>query len=77
MLKLEEYRLYGAHNEGQRHEEEGQEYRDARDALLKEEQALIAKVNAVAEKRRKLPRGGQLKEDYTFQWPTMAESERA
>jgi predicted dithiol-disulfide oxidoreductase (DUF899 family) len=51
-----------------RYPNESQEYRDARDALLKEEQALIAKVNAVAEKRRKLPRGGQLKEDYTFQW---------
>ena len=43
-------------------------YRDARDALLKEEQELVAKTKAVAEKRRKLPLGGELKEDYVFQW---------
>jgi predicted dithiol-disulfide oxidoreductase (DUF899 family) len=46
---------------------ETQEYRDARDALLKEEKELVAKTKAVAEKRRTLPRGGALKEDYTFQ----------
>ena len=51
-----------------RHPNESQAYRDARDALLKEEQELIAKTKAVAEKRRNLPLGGQLKEDYTFQW---------
>jgi predicted dithiol-disulfide oxidoreductase (DUF899 family) len=43
-------------------------YRDARDALLKDEQELVDKVKSVAEKRRKLPPGGQLKEDYVFQW---------
>jgi predicted dithiol-disulfide oxidoreductase (DUF899 family) len=42
-------------------------YRDARDALLKEERELADKVKAVAEKRRKLPSGGELKEDYVFQ----------
>src|ERR671918_723268 len=47
---------------------ESREYRDARDALLKEEQELVDKVKAVAEKRRSLPRGGELKEDYVFQW---------
>ena len=47
---------------------ESKEYRDARDALLKDEQELVAKVKSVAEKRRKLPVGGQLKEDYVFQW---------
>ena len=33
-----------------------------------DEQELIDKVRSAAEKRRKLPRGGQLKEDYVFQW---------
>ena len=51
-----------------RYPNESQAYRDARDALLKDEQELIAKVKAVAEKRRKLPPGGALKEDYAFQW---------
>lgn len=46
---------------------ETNEYRIARDALLKEEQALVDKVKAVAQKRRELPMGGQLKEDYIFQ----------
>jgi predicted dithiol-disulfide oxidoreductase (DUF899 family) len=45
---------------------ESQAYRDARAALLKDEQELVDKVKAVAEKRRKLPRGGKLKEDYVF-----------
>ena len=43
-------------------------YRKAREALLKDEQALVAKVKEVAEKRRKLPLGGALKEDYVFEW---------
>jgi predicted dithiol-disulfide oxidoreductase (DUF899 family) len=47
---------------------ESEEYRAARDALLKDEQELIEKKRAVAEKRRKLPPGGELKEDYVFQW---------
>ena len=51
-----------------RYPNESQEYREARDALLKDEQELVDKVKAVAEKRRKLPPGGQLKEDYVFQW---------
>ena len=34
------------------------EYREARDALAKDEQELIDKMKAVAEKRRKLPPGG-------------------
>ena len=45
---------------------ESQAYRDARAALLKDEQELVDKVKAVAEKRRKLPLGGKLKEDYVF-----------
>src|SRR5262245_9024790 len=44
------------------------EYRDARDALLKEEKELVDKVKSVAEKRRQLPLGGLLNEDYVFQW---------
>jgi predicted dithiol-disulfide oxidoreductase (DUF899 family) len=51
-----------------RYPNETQEYRDARDALLREEQELVHKVKAVAAKRRQLPPGGQLKEDYVFQW---------
>jgi predicted dithiol-disulfide oxidoreductase (DUF899 family) len=47
---------------------ESRAYRDARDALLKDEQELIDKVKAVAAKRRKLPPGGELKEDYVFHW---------
>jgi predicted dithiol-disulfide oxidoreductase (DUF899 family) len=45
---------------------ESQAYRDARAALLKDEQELVDKVKAVAEKRRNLPLGGKLKEDYVF-----------
>lgn len=41
-------------------------YREARDALLEEEKALIAQVKAVAEKRRALPLGGRLAADYLF-----------
>src|SRR6266404_7729131 len=47
---------------------ESREYREAREALLKDEQELVDKVKAVAAKRRQLPRGGELKEDYVFQW---------
>jgi predicted dithiol-disulfide oxidoreductase (DUF899 family) len=50
-----------------RYPNESQKYRDARDALLKDEQELIAKVKAVAAKRRTLPPGGALKEDYVFE----------
>jgi predicted dithiol-disulfide oxidoreductase (DUF899 family) len=51
-----------------RYPNESLAYRDARDAPLKDEQELVDKKRAVAEKRRKLPRGGELKEDYIFQW---------
>ena len=40
---------------------ESQAYRDARAALLYDEQELVDKVKAVAAKRSKLPPGGQLK----------------
>jgi predicted dithiol-disulfide oxidoreductase (DUF899 family) len=51
-----------------RYPNESKKYRAARDALLKEERELVKKVKAVAAKRRKLPPGGELKEDYVFQW---------
>ena len=51
-----------------RYPNESQEYRDARDSLLKDEQELIEKVKAVAARRRNLPLGGRLKEDYVFEW---------
>ena len=51
-----------------RYPNESQEYREARDALLKDEQALVDMKKALAAKRRALPLGGELKEDYTFQW---------
>ena len=51
-----------------RYPNESREYREARDALFKEEQELVDKVKAVAARRRTLPLGGELKEDYIFQW---------
>jgi predicted dithiol-disulfide oxidoreductase (DUF899 family) len=51
-----------------RYPNESKEYRAARDALLKDEQELVDKIKAVAAKRRTLPLGGELKEDYVFQW---------
>jgi len=51
-----------------RYPNESREYRDARDSLLKDEQELVEKVKSVAERRRNLPLGGALKEDYVFQW---------
>ena len=36
--------------------------------MLKDEQELVDKVKLVAERRRSLPLGGLLKEDYVFQW---------
>jgi len=51
-----------------RYPNESSAYRDARDALLRDEQELVEKAKAVAAKRRTLPSGGELKEDYVFQW---------
>ena len=42
-------------------------YRSARDQLLKAELELRRLTEAVAVERRKLPRGGELKEDYLFE----------
>jgi len=49
-----------------RYPNESRAYRDARDALLKDEQELVDKVKSVAAKRRTLPLGGRLKENYVF-----------
>ena len=51
-----------------RYPNESREYRDARDELQKDEEELVEKVKALAEKRRNLPLGGELTEDYTFKW---------
>lgn len=51
-----------------RYPNESAAYREARDLLLEEEQELVDKVRAVAEKRRNLPLGGALKQDYVFEW---------
>jgi predicted dithiol-disulfide oxidoreductase (DUF899 family) len=51
-----------------RYPNESTAYRAARELLLKEEQELVDKTRAVAARRRALPLGGQLKEDYRFQW---------
>jgi predicted dithiol-disulfide oxidoreductase (DUF899 family) len=51
-----------------RYPNESREYREAREALRKAEEELVAKVKAVAAQRRTLPPGGQLKQDYEFQW---------
>ncbi len=53
-----------------RYPNESAEYRLAREALLAEEKALVEKVKAVAEQRRRLPLGGRIKEDYVFIWAT-------
>lgn len=50
-----------------RYPNESAEYRAARNALLDEEIALRAQIEAVAAKRRALPPGGELKEDYVFE----------
>ncbi|HUC78523.1 MAG TPA: DUF899 family protein [Vicinamibacterales bacterium] len=45
---------------------ESTKYRAARNALLREEMALRSQIEAVAAKRRRLPPGGVVPEDYTF-----------
>jgi predicted dithiol-disulfide oxidoreductase (DUF899 family) len=45
---------------------ESREYRAARDRLLQQEIELRRQMEAVAEERRKLPEGGLMREDYTF-----------
>jgi predicted dithiol-disulfide oxidoreductase (DUF899 family) len=45
---------------------ETEEYRAARDALLREEVDLRRRIAVVAERRRKLPLGGEVPQDYAF-----------
>lgn len=45
---------------------ESQEYRDAREDLLKSEMALRDHIESTSETRRRLPLGGKIKEDYAF-----------
>jgi predicted dithiol-disulfide oxidoreductase (DUF899 family) len=51
---------------GVRFPNETDEYRAARDALLREELALRRHTEAVAEQRRQLPLGGEVPTDYVF-----------
>lgn len=46
---------------------ESDDYRQARDALLRAEMDLIERIERVAQMRRGLPPGGALKEDYVFE----------
>jgi predicted dithiol-disulfide oxidoreductase (DUF899 family) len=50
-----------------RHPNESPEYRRARDALLGEEIELRRHIERVAEQRRALPPGGEVKQDYRFE----------
>jgi len=52
---------------GFRFPNESEEYRTRRDELLELEKDLRARVEAVAAKRRELPLGGELNEDYRFE----------
>src|SRR5919197_6767591 len=49
-----------------RYPNESADYRKARNALLDEEIALRAHIEAVAAKRRALPAGGEVPQDYVF-----------
>jgi predicted dithiol-disulfide oxidoreductase (DUF899 family) len=48
---------------------ESDSYRSARDELLDAEIELRRQVEAVAAKRRELPMGGEVREDYPFDAP--------
>src|SRR5258708_38303888 len=49
---------------------ESAEYRRAREALLAEEIELRRHIERVAERRRKLPPGGEVKKNYAFEGET-------
>jgi predicted dithiol-disulfide oxidoreductase (DUF899 family) len=55
-----------ARNSGVHFPNESEEYRRARTALLAEEIELRRHIERVAEQRRRLPPGGEVKSDYTF-----------
>jgi Bacterial protein of unknown function (DUF899) len=50
-----------------RYPNESTEYRAARNALQNDEIALRAQIETVAAKRRALPPGGKVSEDYVFE----------
>src|SRR3954452_13747918 len=50
-----------------RYPNESSEYRAARTALLHDEISLRAQIEAVAARRRALPPGGEVPEDYVFE----------
>ena len=52
---------------GYRFPNESDDYRARRDELLELEKDLRAAVKSVAQRRRELPLGGRLKEDYRFE----------
>src|SRR5258706_7941888 len=52
---------------GFRYPNESAEYRRAREALLAEEIELRRHIERVAEQRRKLPPGGEVKKNYVFE----------
>jgi predicted dithiol-disulfide oxidoreductase (DUF899 family) len=54
---------------GVRFPNESEDYRRARDALLAEEIELRRQIERVAEQRRMLPPGGEVKKEYEFQGP--------
>jgi predicted dithiol-disulfide oxidoreductase (DUF899 family) len=53
---------------------ESPEYRAARDALTQAETELTRRIEAVAEQRRQLPPGGEVREDYVFTERTAGQS---
>jgi predicted dithiol-disulfide oxidoreductase (DUF899 family) len=55
---------------------ESEEYRSSRDELLAAEINLRKQIEATAALRRKLPRGGKLKEDYVFQEVNQEQKDR-
>jgi len=56
---------------------ESEQYREARDELLKAEVELRRQIEAVAAKRRKLPLGGVVPQDYVFEeWDAGANAAR-
>jgi predicted dithiol-disulfide oxidoreductase (DUF899 family) len=59
-----------------RYPNESKVYRDAREALRKDEQELLDKLKVVAARRRALPPGSELKEDYVFRWAGGGEAGR-
>ena len=57
---------------------ESDEYRQARDELLREEMELRRQVELVAARRRELPLGGEVQTDYVFEeWDVDANAPRA